>query len=206
MTLAGFLAYTAALAIAAAIPGPGIAALIARGLASGFLATVPMAVGLALGDIVYLVAVILGLSVIAQTFATAFLVIKWLGIAYLVWLAWTFWTAGIRPQDVQAERVREPALASFLSGLMVTLGNPKVMVFYIAITPTIIDIRSVTLADTLVLVAITAAVLMAVFTPYLVLASRARGLLRAPKALKVLNRTAASFMAAAATAIALRSA
>lgn len=206
MTLTGFLAYTAALAIAAAIPGPGIAALVARGLASGFLATLPMAVGLALGDIVYLVAVILGLSVIAQTFGLAFLVIKWLGVAYLAWLAFKFWTAGIRPQDVNAERVNEPAFASFMSGLTVTLGNPKVMVFYIAITPTIIDIRSVTLAETLILVAITLAVLMTVLTPYLVLASRARGLLRAPKALKVLNRVAASFLAGAATAIAMRSA
>jgi threonine/homoserine/homoserine lactone efflux protein len=204
MTLSGFLAYSAALAIAAAIPGPGVAALVSRALASGFLATFPMLLGLVLGDITYLVAVILGLSAIAQTFGMAFLVIKWLGVAYLIWLAWRFWTSGLRMQDFTSVAVGEPAIVSFMSGLTLTLGNPKTMVFYVAITPTIVDIRSVTFAETLVLVAITAAVLLVVLMPYLVLASRARGFLRAPRALRMMNRVAASFMAGAATAIAIR--
>jgi threonine/homoserine/homoserine lactone efflux protein len=107
-------------------------------------------------------------------------------------------------QDFTSVAVGEPAIVSFMSGLTLTLGNPKTMVFYVAITPTIVDIRSVTFAETLVLVAITAAVLLVVLMPYLVLASRARGFLRAPRALRMMNRVAASFMAGAATAIAIR--
>ena len=83
MTLTGFLTYALALGIAAAIPGPGVIALIARALGSGFRPTLPMLFGLALGDVVYLGAAVLGLAYIASTFGTAFMVIKYLGAAYL---------------------------------------------------------------------------------------------------------------------------
>lgn len=204
MTLAGFLTYAGALAIAAAIPGPGIVAIVARALGSGFRSSVFMAFGLIIGDLVYLTAVISGLALLAQTFGTAFLVIKWAGVAYLAWLAWTFWSSGITAEKVNAAPSRDGAFASVLSGLLVTLGNPKVMVFYIAITPTIIDIATISLADYGVLVAITAMVLLVVLVPYLVLAAKARWFLATPRALKALNRSAAAIMAGAAAAIAVR--
>lgn len=204
MTLAGFVTYAGALAIAAAIPGPGIVALIARALGSGFRSALFMAMGLVMGDLVYLTAVVLGLALLAQTFGTAFVIIKWAGVAYLAYLAWTFWRTGITAETVGAERSRDGAVASILSGLIVTLGNPKVMVFYLAITPTIIDIASITPTDYGVLIAITAMVLLVVLVPYLALAAKARWFLATPRALKTLNRTAAGFMAGAAAAIAFR--
>ena len=204
MTLTGFVTYAGALAIAAAIPGPGIVALVARALGSGFRSALFMAGGLVAGDIVYLTAVVLGLAVLAQTFGTAFLVIKWAGVAYLAWLAFTFWRTGIDTAAVSADRTRDGAAASFLSGFVVTLGNPKVMVFYLAITPTIVDIASVTPTDLGMLIAITAMVLLVVLVPYLALAAKARWFLATPRALRALNRTAAVFLAGAAAAIAAR--
>lgn len=204
MTLVGFVTYAGALAIAAAIPGPGVVALIARALGSGFRSALFMALGLVVGDLVYLTAVVLGLALIAQTFGTAFIVIKWVGVAYLAWLAWTFWQTGIETSKVDTERTRDGAAASILSGLLLTLGNPKVMVFYLSITPTIIDIATVTLADYGVLIVITAMVLLVVLVPYLALAAKARWFLATPRALKAMNRTAAAFMAGAAAAIAFR--
>jgi threonine/homoserine/homoserine lactone efflux protein len=204
MTLAGFIAYSGALAVAAAIPGPGITALVARALGSGFMAAFWMSIGLILGDITYLVAVLLGLAVLAQTFGTAFLVIKWVGVGYLAWLAWKLWTAGIIGQKVEALAKRETPFASALAGWTLTLGNPKTMIFYLAITPTIIDLNSVTVAEAGVLIALTAAVLLVVIIPYLVLAAKARGLFNQPRALKLINRTAAGFLGGAAAMIALR--
>lgn len=204
MTLAGFVTYAGALAIAAAIPGPGVAALIARALGSGFRSSFFMAMGLVVGDLVYLTAVILGLAVLAQTFGMAFIVIKWLGVAYLAWLAWSFWRVGITPTEVGADSTRDGAWASLVAGLVVTLGNPKTMVFYLAIAPTIVDITSITVGEYGALAAITAVVLLIVLVPYLVLAAKARWFLATPRALKALNRTAAAFMAGAAAAIAFR--
>lgn len=204
MTLAGFLAYSGALAVAAAIPGPGVTALVARALGSGFRSSLAMSLGLVLGDLAYLTAVVLGLAMVAQSFGMVFLAIKWLGVVYLAYLAWNFWTSGITPETIEAKKGKDGFLASLLSGLTLTLGNPKTMIFYLAITPTVVDLRSVTLADYGILVAITVVVLMVVLVPYLALASQARWFLKTPRALKALNRTAAGFMVGAAAAIAAR--
>ncbi len=204
MTLAGFLAYSGALAIAAAIPGPGVTALVARALGSGFRSSLAMSLGLVVGDLTYLTAVVLGLAMVAQTFGMVFLAIKWLGVAYLAYLAWNFWNSGITPETIEAKKGKDGFLASLFAGLTLTLGNPKTMIFYLAITPTVVDVRSVTLADYGILVAITVVVLMVVLVPYLALASQARWFLKTPRALKALNRTAAAFMVGAAAAIAAR--
>ena len=203
MTLTGFLAYSGALAVAAAIPGPGVTALVARALGSGFRSSLAMSLGLVVGDLTYLTAVVLGLALVAQSFGMVFLAIKWLGVAYLAYLAYNFWTSGITPETVEAKKGRGGLLSSFLAGLTVTLGNPKTMIFYLAITPTVVDLHSLTLADYGILVAITIAVLMIVLVPYLLLASKARWFLKTPRALKLLNRTAAGFMVGAAAAIAV---
>ncbi len=204
MTLAGFLAYSLALAIAAAIPGPGVTALVARALGSGFRSALAMSFGLVVGDLTYLTAVVLGLALVAQTFGTVFLVVKWLGVAYLAWLAWSFWKSGITPETVEARKGKGGLFASFLAGLTVTLGNPKTMIFYLALTPTLVDLRTITLADYVILAALTVVVLLVVLVPYLALAAKARWFLKTPRALKALNRTAAAFMAGAALAIASR--
>ncbi|MAS07013.1 MAG: lysine transporter LysE [Ahrensia sp.] len=203
MTLAGFLTYALALGIAAAIPGPGVIALVARALGSGFRSTVPMLFGLALGDVVYLSAAVLGLAYIASTFGTAFMVIKYAGVAYLLWMAVSFWRKGVTAEKVAAQSAGD-ALSSFLAGFMVTLGNPKVIVFYLALLPTFLDLSTVTPVDFGVLIVLTFAVLVAVMIPYIGLAGRARHMLQSPRALKMLNRIAASFLAGAATAIAVR--
>ena len=204
MTLTGFLAYTAALAVAAAIPGPGIAALVARALGSGFRSSLAMASGLLIGDLIYLTAVVLGLAFVAQSFGLVFLAVKWLGVAYLAFLGWRFWTSGITPEAIEARAGKGGLFSCFLAGLTLTLGNPKTMIFYLAITPTVIDLKGVTPVSYFVLVAITVATLTVVLVPYLALASRARWFLRSPRALKRLNRTAAAFMMGAAVAIAAR--
>jgi threonine/homoserine/homoserine lactone efflux protein len=204
MTVTGFIAYSGALALAAAIPGPGVAALVARALGSGFRSSLFMALGLIVGDLVYLSAVVLGLALIAQTFGTVFLVIKWLGVAYLAWLAWTFWNGGISIETVSARRTRDGWAASVLAGLLVTFSNPKTMIFYLAITPTIVDLTTLSIGDYGLLAAITVLVLLVVLLPYLALAAKARWFLQTPRALRLLNRTAAAFMAGAAAAIAAR--
>lgn len=204
MTLAGFIAYSGALALAAAIPGPGVTALVARALGSGFRSSLFMSLGLILGDLIYLTAVVLGLAIVAQTFGLVFLAVKWAGIAYLAWLAWTFWTSGITAETVEAKTAKGGFFASFLAGLTVTLGNPKTMIFYLAITPTIVDLQTITLAEYGMLALLTIVTLLVVLVPYLALAAKARWFLRTPRALKALNRTAAAFMAGAAAAIAAR--
>lgn len=205
MTLAALIAYSGALFVAAAIPGPGITAIVARALGSGFRETFFMGLGLVLGDMMYLTAVILGLAYVAQTFTEVFLIIKIAGALYLGYIAWKLWTAGLISTDVAARPSTSIGM-SFLSGLLVTLGNPKTMLFYVALVPTLLDIRAIGVNDYALLLAATFIVLLVVLVPYMLLAVRARTLLRRPRALQALNRVAASILAGTAAFIATRAA
>ncbi len=198
MNTASFLTFAIALAIAAAIPGPGVAAIVGRALGIGFWRTLPMLTGLVLGDLAYLVLAIAGLALVAKAFAGVFLLVRILGAAYLIWLAWKFWTAGIAITDTSASKGENDGFTSFLAGLALTLGNPKTIVFYLAITPAVIDINSVDPASMLMLALITIAVLYVVLLPYVALAATARATLKNPSALRRLNQTAAIAMVATA--------
>lgn len=198
-----FLPFVIALGIAAAIPGPGIAAMVGKALGSGFRPALLFGIGLALGDLVYLSLAVLGLAAIVHLFAGLFTLIKIAGAAYLFYLAWQFWRAGISPEKLLAARAQKgPAL--LLGGFALTLGNPKVIVFYLALLPTVIDLRHVGAMDFAVLVVLTLLVLSAVLLPYIALAARARLFLTDPKRLKLLNRGAATAIAGAATFILVR--
>jgi threonine/homoserine/homoserine lactone efflux protein len=203
MSLTTIFAYAFALFVVALIPGPGITALVARALGAGRVESFSMALGIVLGDLVFLTAVVCGLSVLAQSFSVAFTVIKYLGVAYLIWMACRMWTQGVTLTEVGTTS-RSSVLHGFLSGLFVTLGNPKAMLFYVALVPTLVDLPSLTWVAFLQLIAVTVAVLLVVTVPYVLLAVRARDLFRHPVALRRLNRSSAGFLAASAVYIAVR--
>lgn len=198
-----FLPYAIALMIAAAIPGPGIAAAVGKALGSGFRPAVWFGTGLVLGDLTYLTLAVLGLAAVAAAFSGIFVVIKVLGALYLVYLAWSFWKAGIDPDKVEA-RKGSGAWASMLGGYSVTLGNPKTIIFYMALLPTVVDLEAMTLERFAWLVVITVVGLYLVVIPYVAAAAKAREFLRNPRALKLLNRGAAGAMAGAAAYIVLK--
>jgi threonine/homoserine/homoserine lactone efflux protein len=204
MDLAGLLVFATALFIAAAAPGPGIAAIVARVLGRGTQGAVAFSAGLAIGDVVWLTFAIVGLAALAQAFQGIFLVIKWAGAAYLLHIAYKLWTAPAVAREVRADATIERPAKLFLGGLAVTMGNPKVMVFYLALVPTILDLTRVTLLGYAELVAATLGVLAIVLGAYILLASRARRLFTNPRAIRILNRTTGVVMAGAAAAVATR--
>ncbi len=204
MDLAGLLVFATALFIAAASPGPGIAAIVARVLGRGTQGAAAFGAGLAIGDVIWLTFAIAGLAALAQAFHGVFLVVKWAGAAYLLYIAYKLWTAPAAPQEVVADAQAEHPAKVFLGGLAVTMGNPKVMVFYLALLPTIVDLTRITLLGYAELVGATLTVLAVVFAGYIGLASRARRLFTSPRAIRILNRTTGTVMAGAAAAIASR--
>ncbi len=204
MEIMSFLAYSIALGIAAVIPGPGVAAIVSRSLGAGYHRTIPMVFGLILGDVVYLCLAIGGLSVLAQTFSGIFTIIRFAGAAYLLWLAWKFWTSGIELEKIEKSSGKRDNWQAFLGGFAVTLGNPKTVVFYMALLPTVVDLAQVDMASLATLIVLTVLVLLVTILPYAALASYARDALQQPGALKVLNRTAASALGLTACWIVVR--
>jgi threonine/homoserine/homoserine lactone efflux protein len=204
MELSGLVIFCTALFLAAASPGPGLAAIVARVLGRGPQGAITFTVGIAVGDVVWLTLAVCGLAVLAQTFHVVFLIVKWIGVAYLLYLAWKLWSAPVTAQAIAADTRRESQTGLFLAGLAVTMGNPKVMVFYLALLPTILDLTSISLLGYVELVVATLAVLAVVFGIYIGLAARARLMFTSPTAMRLVNRGSATAMTGAAAWVALR--
>ncbi|MCB1380797.1 MAG: LysE family translocator [Alphaproteobacteria bacterium] len=203
MELAALALFAAALVVNAGSPGPSIAALVARVVSGGLASVLPFLLAMWLGEALWLVAAVLGLGFVAQQFYLVFSVIKYLGAAYLLYLAWKMWTApvGIRSGDLPRDR---PPLNMFLTGMALTLGNPKIMVFYLALLPSIIDLSSVTLFGLAELVLVALAVMAGVDLAWAFAAAWARRWFRSSRAVRIANRSSATAMGGAAVLIATR--
>ena len=201
MTLANLLVFALALILAAGSPGPSVAALVARVLTHGLREVLPFLAAMWLGEVLWLGCAVAGLAVLARTFGVVFIAIKLIGVAYLLYLAWKMWFAptqvatGAMPSGRSAWRL-------FGTGLAITLGNPKIMVFYLALLPTIVDLDRIGAVAWMELTAVTLGVLMSVDLAWALLAVRARRLLTSRKAVRIANRTSATMLAGAAALIA----
>ena len=193
------LAYATALAIAAIIPGPGITALIARSISGGAITGFSFLLGLVLGDLIYLSFAVFGLALIAEHLNTLFIVVRWSAALYLSYLAWQFWFAEHQPLDTEQTIRRKDLITASLSGLTITLGNPKTIAFYLALLPLVIPLDAITLQSwALVLIPTTVLVLLTVGSIYIAGAVRIRRLLSQLHAQQIMFRSAAVMMLSAA--------
>ena len=203
MTLSALLVFALALIVAAGTPGPSVAALVARVLTNGFRDVLPFLAAMWIGEALWLTCAVAGLAVIARSFGMVFMVLKFIGVAYLLFLASKMWRA---PADVQGNDLPsgQSPWRMFMAGLLVTLGNPKIMMFYLALLPTIIDVSRIGTVAWFELTLTMLLVLMAVDFGWALLATRARKLLTTRRAVKIANRASAPMMAGVAAAIATR--
>jgi threonine/homoserine/homoserine lactone efflux protein len=201
--LSSLLIFAGALLVAAGSPGPSIAALVARVLTNGYRDVLPFLAAMWIGEALWLSLAVWGLAAIAQSLHLLFVVIKYLGVAYLLYLAWRMWSAPVAARD-GAMPSDKPAGKLFAAGMAVTLGNPKIMVFYMALLPSIIDLTHMTVLGWAELSVTMIVVLVAIDLFWVALAARARTIFRSPRAVRTANRVSASLMAGAAAAIAAR--
>ncbi len=199
METSQILAYVIALGVAVAIPGPGLTALMARTLSSGVTIGFTFMFGLMLGDLIYLTFAVFGLALVAANFANIFIVIKWFSVLYLCYLAWQFWTAKHHDMNTKTPTTTRDLLSAVISGVGVTLGNPKPIAFYLALLPLVIDIESVTFNHWLfTLVPLTVIVLMSIGGVYILAANSMRVYLANRSAQRAIHRVAALAMVGAA--------
>lgn len=196
-------AFALTYAIVCAVPGPGVAAIVARGLGGGFRGAVPMVIGILLGDLVYLSFAAFGLAAIATYFSGVFIVIRYLSAAYLLYIAWKFWMAKPGAEQV-GPKAEQHWSKTVLAGLMLTLGNPKTIVFYLALLPTVVPLDKMTITSFFELVGIVVVLLLLIGLGYAALAAKARDFFKSPKALRRLNRFTGGVLAAAAGAVIVR--
>ena len=204
MDLLTLFAFTIAYVVAVLVPGPGVAAIVARALGGGFWSAVPMIIGILIGGLIDLVFALVGLAAIATYFGAVFVVVRWAGALYLLYIAWQFWTAKPGAEQL-GPRKKEPWVRTFLAGFALTMGNPKTIVFYLALLPTVVPLdRPITALGFAELTGIVVVVLLAIGSGYAWLAAWAREFFVSPVAIRRLNRTAGIIMASAAAFVAAR--
>lgn len=210
MSIEMLLAFALALGLAAASPGPGVVALVAHALRRGFRGSLAFVCGMIVGDLAFLALALSGLAVVAGTMGGLFVVIKLAGAAWLVVLGVKAWRAPAVPVIVQAQGAKAASTAGRgpvfqgLAGAALILGNPKTMLFYLAVLPTILDLRAVTATGAALAAGVAVAVNLAVLLAYAGLAARARALFADARAVRRLNRASGAAMIGAGVAVATR--
>ncbi|WP_308364261.1 MULTISPECIES: LysE family translocator [unclassified Microbulbifer] len=176
MSITSALALFSAMLLLAIIPGPGVVAVVARSMTSGFSHGAVTALGIVMGDYVFILLCLSGLIIIAETMGGVFTAIKYLGAAYLIWL-------GIKlirsPSGVgKIEEVRETSyLSNLLIGLLTTLSNPKAILFYVSFFPTFLDMAALSIPEIFAILLVTTLSVGGVMLGYAYLAARASTLL-----------------------------
>jgi threonine/homoserine/homoserine lactone efflux protein len=203
MSLYGLMAFALVYALAVATPGPGVAAVVARAVGHGRHGAGAFIAGFLVGDLLWLTLAVSGLAMLAHSAYTVFLLVRYLGAAYLLYLAWRLWTS---PGVLQraAGPPRERPLRLFLGSLALTLGNPKTMVFFLAVLPTVVELRQLTATGFCAIVLVIVVVLPAVLGGYTLGAARARTQLSHPRTVRWVQRGTGAVMAGAALAVATR--
>jgi len=172
--------------IFAVTPGPGTLALLSistsRGLASGIF----FSVGMTLGDLSYLTIVIFSLNALADLIKPLTYAFQYFGVCYLFYLGYSQWRAGKFNMDNNVSA--QSHLRELLSGFLLAGTNPKVMIFYLLVLPSLIDLNQVSLSYGLKIVATVAISLLLGLVVIGVLGKKLRQLIRSQKMALRVNR------------------
>ncbi|MBU1002847.1 MAG: LysE family translocator [Proteobacteria bacterium] len=200
MTVEGLIALAGATALFALIPGPGVMAVVAQALARGLGTAVLWTAGQVLGDMIYLLMALFGMGWVASQLGDGFIVLRYLGAGYLIWMGLRAWTA--RPPAEGASSPSGKARGrSFLGGMCVSLGNPKAIAFYCGFLPAFIDLTALTPSDAATVIAVICPIVFLIPVGYAWLAARGRGAMRTTRLWKIANRSAGAVMIGTGAAV-----
>ena len=203
MTFEAAITFSLAIFIFAITPGPGTFALLARALVSGAWHCLPMALGMTISDVIYLILATFGLAAIAENYASLFTLIRFIGAAYLLYLGWKMWTAKVADTEIRLTTENNNNLShkswwsGLVQGFLISASNPKVILFYIAFLPTFIDLSQLNSADIVLVSVLTVVSLLAGLMLVAIGASSVRRYLKSAQAMRRLNKTAGSIMVGA---------
>jgi len=203
MTLEHILAFAVGMILWTALPGPGLAIVVSRALGSGRKAGFAVIAGLVLADVLFLGIAFIGLLAIAAAMGPMFQIMKYAGAAYLIWRGYRLLVATDNSVIVETEQ-RGGLWQDVGLGLLATLSNPKAILFFGSLMPTLIDITVVAAVDFTVLAAIVAGVSFIIYGCCVILADRTRHLLASPRAAKGLSKVTGSIFIGSGVVVATR--
>ena len=190
--------------IFAITPGPGVFAILAKAMVEGPKKCIIMALGMVASDLLYLQLACFGLATIADNWSDIFLIIRYLGAGYLIYLGYKMITAFTHNQPISnQQKSQQTPLTSFSHGFLISASNPKVILFYVSFLPTFIDLTRLHGSDLILISVLSSIALMMAIMLVAYGASRLANVIKTPIAQQRLNKTAGSIMIAAGAYLAV---
>ena len=187
--LAGALLYAGSLLVLFMTPGPVWVALIARGLSGGFQSAWPLALGVALGDFLWPIVAIFGVSVFVTQFEEFMIGLRYAASIIFFVMGYSLIRNSDRALGSDSRLTRPGMMAGFVAGIAVIIGNPKAILFYVGVLPGFFDLTQVTWRDALVICTLSFVVPLAGNMILAVFVGRIRPVLTSKTGLKRINLT-----------------
>lgn len=195
--------YAGALFVLFITPGPVWLATAARTLAHGWVAALPLILGVALGDMLWSLAALLGLAWIVAAYPGIMEVLRWVAVAVFALMGLALIRHASTPISSDSRLTRPGAWAGFMAGIAAILANPKAILFYAGMLPGFFDLTAITPVDIALVAGISMGVPMLGNTGFALLVDTARRRFSAPDRLARINRLAGGLLILVAVVIAL---
>jgi len=155
MSLYDALALFLIMSALAAIPSASVALVVVRSATLGIRNGMAAAMGIVVGDLVFIVMAILGLSALSELMGAFFAIIRYIAAGYLIWFGIGLMRSCVRPKRLEAGQPAGGIVTSFIAGLALTLGDVKAILFYASLFPAFVDVPALNTPDIAVIIAIT---------------------------------------------------
>ncbi len=189
MSLQTWLLYFATVFLLSGTPGPNMLHVLSRSVRFGFLRTLPAMAGCGAAVITALIASAAGLAAALQASPILFAIIRYLGVAYLVWLGVKAWMdKGEAATPLEGAPVHHPAWALFRGGFLISISNPKLLLFAAAFLPQFINQSAPTLPQFVILIATFGAIETFWYMLYALGGQKLAGYLKRPALNRLFNR------------------
>ncbi len=195
--------YAGALFLLWLTPGPVLVALTARSLAGGFVAAWPLALGVAVGDLIWPLVAIFGLRSLVGDHGVALAGLRWVAAAIFWMMGGLLIARADRPVATDSRLTRRGTWAGFSAGVAAILGNPKAILFYMGVLPGFFDLGRLRGGDVGLILALSMAVPLIGNLAAAGAIGRARLLLATPRAMTRINTTAGFLLIGVGLAIVL---
>lgn len=205
MNITAYLLFAATEFFLSLSPGPAVFLVVSQGVRAGFRASVAGSLGILTGNAIYFAISALGIGAVLAASTTLFLIIKWCGAAYLIYLgAQLLWQSFRRADDVvEAEQIEVQRGKLFRQGVLIQLANPQAILYFVAILPQFMDVSAAPLPQLLALGFISIFIEFPILLAYGWLAERGGSLMRQGRFAQWIDRVGGAFLIGAGVKLAL---
>lgn len=202
MTIESFLLLFTTMLFVAVLPGPAVFAVSSASIIHGFGRGTYMTLGIICADYLFITLAVFGLSAVSEIMGEAFVIVKYVCAAYLIWMGVSLWRS--KAVEVDESTPVTEKYSAFLTGLLIALSNPKAIVFYVALFPAFVNINSVSMLDVVGIMACATFSFGTINLMYAYIASQARSVVKTAKGFSVVRKIAASVITLTGVTVVIR--